>query len=437
MKLKFIIIILFFLSFLQILGWAQAGNYPTNITGITELQNIEDISLSKPTKEISVASDRSWQNSHLHIKKGDIIYIKASGSWHNGFANNYVGPDGLRSQSKSSRLGKYIGDEYLMVLLARIGDSYPFAVGSSLTYKSDKDGFLFFRGNSNRHKNNRGDLNVAIYQQSVDSVKKKTEYFTDSISREKRTANETEIELPSMSKFHLGKYYALVIGNNNYRYVTPLKSAKRDSKAIAEILESEYHFKVTLLHDATRSEILTALNEYRRNLDTSDNLLIYYAGHGWLDKEADEGYWLPVDAKSDNPVDWIPNSTITSTLKALPARHVLVVADSCFSGKLIRGLKIGIRNKKYYQHMSKKKSRTVMTSGGLEPVLDSGGKNNHSVFTSAFVEALKNSNYITDTTSLFINIRRQVMLNADQTPEYSDMRKAGHDGGDFLFFRRK
>ena len=29
------------------------------------------------------------------------------------------------------------------------------------------------------------------------------------------------------------------------------------------------------------------------------------------------------------------------------------------------------------------------------------------------------------------------MLNSDQAPEYSDIRKAGHDGGDFLFVRTK
>ena len=38
--------------------------------------------------------------------------------------------------------------------------------------------------------------------------------------------------------------------------------------------------------------------------------------------------------------------------------------------------------------------------------------------------------------SLFGSLRRSVMLHADQTPEYADVRKAGHDGGDFLFVRR-
>jgi hypothetical protein len=30
-----------------------------------------------------------------------------------------------------------------------------------------------------------------------------------------------------------------------------------------------------------------------------------------------------------------------------------------------------------------------------------------------------------------------VVLNADQTPQYSDIRRAGHDGGDFLFVRKR
>ena len=29
------------------------------------------------------------------------------------------------------------------------------------------------------------------------------------------------------------------------------------------------------------------------------------------------------------------------------------------------------------------------------------------------------------------------MVNAQQTPEYSDARNAGHDGGDFLFLRKR
>jgi hypothetical protein len=34
------------------------------------------------------------------------------------------------------------------------------------------------------------------------------------------------------------------------------------------------------------------------------------------------------------------------------------------------------------------------------------------------------------------NVRHKVVLNAEQTPEYSDIRLAGHEGGDFLFVRK-
>jgi hypothetical protein len=58
-------------------------------------------------------------------------------------------------------------------------------------------------------------------------------------------------------------------------------------------------------------------------------LLIYYAGHGVLDEEAGAGYWQPVDARSDDDTDWFANTRLTGYLKAMSARHVIVVADSC------------------------------------------------------------------------------------------------------------
>ena len=115
------------------------------------------------------------------------------------------------------------------------------------------------------------------------------------------------------------------------------------------------------------------------------------------------------------------------------AKHILVVADSCYSGKLARGINVRLRTGDYYERISRKKARTVMASGGLEPVADAGGEGKHSVFASALIEALQENEAILDATLLFSKIRRPVMLNADQTPEYSDIRKAGHDGGDFLF----
>ena len=237
----------------------------------------------------------------------------------------------------------------------------------------------------------------------------------------------------SYPNIDFGSYSALVIGNNNYQYLPLLKTAQNDAKKVAATLKAKYGFKVKLLLDANRSDILLALNNLRWNLTQRDNLLIYYAGHGWLDKEADEGYWLPVNAQKDNVLAWISNSSITASLRALKAKHVLIVADSCYSGKLARGVHIVDKTPGYLTRLSQKRARCVISSGGLEPVIDSGGKGVHSVFASALLDTLRENKGIMDGAQLFNKLRRPVMLNSDQTPEFSDIRKAGHEGGEFLF----
>ncbi len=142
-----------------------------------------------------------------------------------------------------------------------------------------------------------------------------------------KPSKQKEMTLSRYSVADFGRYYALIIGNNNYHHLPQLKTARHDATRVADILKNHYGFSVNLLVDAKRSEILLALNRFRKKLHKDDNLLIYYAGHGWLDDEADEGYWLPIDADADNDVHWISNSSITSKLKAINAKHILVVAD--------------------------------------------------------------------------------------------------------------
>jgi hypothetical protein len=235
---------------------------------------------------------------------------------------------------------------------------------------------------------------------------------------------------------NLGDYYALLIGNNEYRYLPKLKSAVHDINSIAGILKDYYRFKVEILTNATLADIITSLNRLRKTLTGKDNLLIYYAGHGILDEGADEGYWLPVDAEIGVETNWIANSFMTASIRAIAAKHVIIVADSCYAGKLTRGISIVDKPTDYFARIAAKRARTVLSSGGLEPVLDSGGKNNHSVFASAFIDALTENHGAIDATQLFSSIRRPIMLNSNQTPEYSDIRNAGHDGGDFIFSRQ-
>jgi len=238
----------------------------------------------------------------------------------------------------------------------------------------------------------------------------------------------------------LGKYYALVIGNNNYKYVAKLKTAVNDADAVGQLLRDRYGFTVKVLHDATRDNILTALNEYRRRLPVNSSLMIYYAGHGYKDPDTNEAYWLPVDAEKDNNQDWISADDIAADAHAIPSMHLLIVSDSCFSGELARDADVGITprdRETFLTKLGQAKSRNLMSSGGNEPVAD-GGAPGHSVFASAVLDSL---NRIEDdkftASELFSRfIQPAVAGAADQMPQYGVIRKSGHNYGDFVFIRK-
>lgn len=280
------------------------------------------------------------------------------------------------------------------------------------------------------------------YRQAVSSSPNEIPSQAQTISSVHSTSPDAPQKKPShdisSAPFILGNpgdCYALVIGNNEYQKLPKLSTAVNDAEDIAKALGDDYGFRVTLLKNATRGQTLKALYEFRK-LGKDDRLLIYYAGHGWLDTKADEGYWLPVDASRDDNVDWIQNATITAEARACNAKQILIVADSCYSGKLVRGIQVVGKNPDNSESISDKKARLVMSSGGLEPVADASGKNNHSVFASAFLDTLKANSTSTDGASFYTKVREKVGWNADQTPEYGVIHKSGHDGGDFIFIRK-
>jgi TPR repeat protein len=249
---------------------------------------------------------------------------------------------------------------------------------------------------------------------------------------------------PLLPPGEFGSYYALVIGNNDYARMPKLDTAINDAKAIADVLSKQYGFKVTSLLNANRYQVLSALSEMREKLTGNDNLLVYYAGHGELDKVNQRGHWLPVDAEPNSTANWISNVDITDILNVMSAKHVLVVADSCYSGTLTRSalgqLGAGMtRDAKinWLKTMTKKRSRTALTSGGVAPVLDAGG-GNHSVFAKALLDVLKANNEIIDGARLYQEVAARVAYAAtrfevEQVPEYAPIKYSGHDFGDFFF----
>ena len=251
----------------------------------------------------------------------------------------------------------------------------------------------------------------------------------------KKLGGDTTVANTSIPNLDYGDYYALVIGNNEYQDLTNLRSAVNDAKVVSTVLEVDYGFNVKLLENASRKDILRSLKELRQSVGPKDNVLIYYAGHGYLDKAADQGYWLPVDSERDDDSNWIPTDRVAGQVKAMKAKHVMVVADSCFSGTITRAIKIEQRTPEWLSEIVKKKARTALTSGGLEPVLDTGS-GNHSAFAYAFISLLEENDGVLDASQLFSQLRPKVMVNSTQTPQYGKIHMAGDDGGDFLFVRQ-
>ena len=246
---------------------------------------------------------------------------------------------------------------------------------------------------------------------------------------------------PAVREVQRGKFHLLTIGINGYRHWPALQTAVNDAQATEAILKRDYGFDVVhAIYDrrATRSTIIKTFRQLVDMLEEHDSLLIFYSGHGHLDDMTQTGAGAPVDATLDDDGTWINNAQIKRFIRAMKARHVLLVSDSCFSGdffKVMRGAP-RISDDDYAAKAFRKASRQAITSGGVEPVTDSGF-GGHSVFTYFMLKELKEStaDYLVPS-DLFARIKGGVAANARQQPACGSLYDTGGEvGGEFVLFR--
>lgn len=257
-------------------------------------------------------------------------------------------------------------------------------------------------------------------------------------------ANSNTAETRQVGNIQFGKFYALIIGNNDYKAYPDLQTPVTDAKSLEVLLRERYGFKTKILLNANRHAIMSALNELNQKLTEQDNLLIYYAGHGEIDQKSQSAYWLPVDSEASNTANWISSQSITEYLSIMPAKHIMVVADSCYSGALtgsaVARLPDGMdaaKRERWLKAMNSRKARTVLTSGGVKPVMDQGG-GSHSVFANAFLKVLRGNKRVIEDYDIFRDVANQVRVSAskagfEQTPQYAPLQHAGHEGSPFFF----
>ena len=244
-----------------------------------------------------------------------------------------------------------------------------------------------------------------------------------------------------------GNHWLFVVGIDTYIRWPRLSTAVYDAKAFRNVLLSRYHFDknhLIELYDekATRKNIIDRLRLLAGKVGEQDSLVIYFAGHGYLDPITKIGSWVPVESGVNEASTWISNQEIKNYLRVdvIKAKHILLISDSCFSGVFFRGSRGKLPEvtdsaiKKAYELTS----RQAITSGGLEPVSDEGfGKN--SVFSYFLNNALKeNQKPFLVPSDIFPEIRAGVAENADQLPRFGSLSgTGGQQGGELVFFLKQ
>lgn len=242
--------------------------------------------------------------------------------------------------------------------------------------------------------------------------------------------------------------WAAVIGIDDYENWQKLSYATRDAQAVKDLLIQKYSFKAdhifTLLDkDATRENILSLLGDKLANADLvkhEDRVFVFYAGHGATRKLAsgrELGYIIPVDADLTNyEGSAISMTNFQDIAEAIPAKHLLFVMDSCYSGlALTRGGGVAA-SQNYLNEIARREARQMFTAGGADQQVADNGPNGHSVFTWTLLQALDgradlNGDGVITATELAAYVAPAVSALSHQTPTFGNL--PGSEGGDFIF----
>ena len=263
-------------------------------------------------------------------------------------------------------------------------------------------------------------------------------YFPDSSAA---VTQQTVTVKPQINKSTepFGTYYALIIGVEKYQdsTITSLENPVKDANRIKNILVSQYTFNennVTLLENPDRETLIDQLNILRKKINgNTDNLLIFYAGHGYWDEEIGQGYWLPADSRIGDISNWISNSDLRDYLRGIKSKHTLLITDACFSGAIFQERDLKVNEMTEIADIYKYASRSALTSGTIKEVPDK------SIFIDYLIKRLDdNKTKYLPVKDLFYSFRDAVINNSPnrQRPVYGTIYKAGDEGGDFILIRR-
>jgi WD40 repeat protein/Flp pilus assembly protein TadD len=280
---------------------------------------------------------------------------------------------------------------------------------------------------------------------------------------------------PRGGDFRYRKSWAVVIGIDNYPGgsggLGRLKCAVNDAMSIKEILIEDFGYTqegLRLLTDreATRTAIQNVVQRWPQDQDLQENdsILVFFSGHGLIDKQTDEGYLAAVDSKADDLTGTcIPVSWIKDQLDRLPCSHKLMILDSCYSGALFAaeagqtgptakpdGGPPGRGNRGILSRDSASQTDDSlayylrntaffgMSAGRIASVAD-GPSNGHSVFTASLLQSLReqgNSMRADHAFTFRTHVAPRVedlVSNEPGSRQHPNWGRLGPGDGDFIF----
>ncbi len=191
--------------------------------------------------------------------------------------------------------------------------------------------------------------------------------------------------------------WALCVGINSYKNVSPLEYAVNDAEEVAKILIEEFAFpkdNVTILinEDASKTQILKSYLDLSGKTELNDRVIFYFAGHGHTvnGNRGEVGYLIPYDAFQNDLSTLIRWDELTKNSELISAKHLLFFLDACFSGLAItRSLSSGTM--RFVKDMLQRYSRQALAAGKAnQPVSDGNGPlPMHSVFTGHLINGLR------------------------------------------------
>ena len=288
----------------------------------------------------------------------------------------------------------------------------------------------------------KGDLKLSTCPPGVSGTtqvyrtKPKINLQISSAMETRSIAADDEIGNVLVTELNKRRYHALLIGIEEYGddEIETLEHPIDDALKLAKVLIENYSFEegdITVLKNAKREEIIEALDDLAGKVKETDNVLLFYAGHGIWNGQLNQGYWLPSDASMSSKSYWLSNSTIRDYLGGIRSKHTLLISDACFSGGILKERGV-FENSRAILELYKLPSRKAITSGTLKTVPD------ESVFMKYLLKGLvENDAPLLSADQLFRQFKIAVINNSPngQVPQYGPITQAGDEGGDFIFLK--